>query len=861
MAIHMDSINSALHHLSVDITETAVKNRDTAVMVSVIIPCYNSADFIGPCLESLKRQTLAQSRFEVICIDDCSTDDTLAALEAYKDKISNLRIIRHSENRKQGAARNTGIDAAQGQYVFFLDSDDFLRVDALEVLLNLIDGKDIAVCQHIKTRFDKPHKRSVSNRLVKTTLSLAALENTIGWWPFGMLISRELLRTAAIRFREGVYFEDIDFNIRVFLNATEHALTKEALYYYIERDSSTVNSINEKKLRDSASAIADVAGMITQLPEADQAAFLRKASSWLMLQASRLRDSGNSDAEKAQLAQIFVEDLRAKELLARLDPALGPQILATAAERPATAPTPAAKAAAASNFYYTPWAKDLRDAFRNKVIFFCEVNYHIRSAAPIARVLKAQGIDSIIVDASRSTSFSSNRPLPDEELPLYQDVDLRPFNVADTLPFSTEAAAFIFMNDLTYTKRLIVENFGFDVPTFGFYEGINDDWNLDRKSPRLPYRSVDYLLLPGIYQQGFYTDRECRIVGLPNVRGRLSAPYVQPTARRAVINVNFTYGVLEDRRDAFVETAVRACQEIGLDYVITQHPADKADLSRYTVGRDSVYDLLDSSSILISRFSTTILEALAMGRPVVYHNPIGEKVPKFFQPLGAYSVSQDTETLKKALLRELAFTETGGDVRKRAAMFLHFHCHTGDPRDPSDLAAQAIADVLRERPMRFAFKTGAQGFVRPPALEGILPPAPEMSRSALTTAAAPELEQLTANFRALHAHAQKLEARLAAPAVPKLAESGDPLERLAASPAAEAGVLLLRSCASALLLDPVSGLNRLDTDPALAAAVARALAALPEGDALRGHFQRVQAHAEAQRKARPRTTETVGAAQ
>lgn len=146
------------------------------------------------------------------------------------------------------------------------------------------------------------------------------------------------------------------------------------------------------------------------------------------------------------------------------------------------------------------------------------------------------------------------------------------------------------------------------------------------------------------------------------------------------------------------------------------------------------------------------------------------------------------------------------------------------------------------------------------------PPTPPAAKPAPAPAAPPaavsaELEQLQKNYKTLHAHAQKLEARLAAPAVPKLAESGDPLERLAASPAAEAGVLLLRSCASALLLDPVSGLNRLDTDPALAAAVARALAALPEGDTLRGHFQRVQAHAEAQRKARPRTAETVGAAQ
>lgn len=194
-----------------------------------------------------------------------------------------------------------------------------------------------------------------------------------------------------------------------------------------------------------------------------------------------------------------------------------------------------------------------------------------------------------------------------------------------------------------------------------------------------------------------------------------------------------------------------------------------------------------------------------------------------------------------------------------------------DPYSVKQIAEAILAlegsESLRKQLGRKALARSAQ-FTWKKTAEGILRVARDAAsrdatapRSRSTTSSTPELEQLTANFRALHAHAQKLEARLAAPAVPKLAESGDPLERLAASPAAEAGVLLLRSCASALLLDPVSGLNRLDTDPALAAAVARALAALPEGDALRGHFQRVQAHAEAQRKARPRTTETVGAAQ
>lgn len=346
----------------------------------------------------------------------------------------------------------------------------------------------------------------------------------------------------------------------------------------------------------------------------------------------------------------------------------------------------------------------LEAEFRDKVIFFCEVDYHIRSAAPVVRKLQEMSIKSIIVDASRSTSFSTNRPLPDQERHLYADLDIREFNVAEQRPFSTDAAAFVFMNDLSYTKELILENFGFGVPTVGFYEGINDDWNLDRTMARLPYRSLDYLLLPGVYQSGFYQDRKVHVVGLPNVRSRIARPYIKPVNERAIINVNFTYGVLEERRNEYVESAVAACEEAGLDYIITQHPADKGDLSRYKVGTKSVYDLLEEGSVLISRFSTTILEALAMGRPAIYHNPIGERVPKFKAPLGAFSVTDSQSSLAAALLREQMFVKSGGDVRKRAAMFLHFHCNTGSDIDPDVLAARAIAGVVTMHDARCDFK-------------------------------------------------------------------------------------------------------------------------------------------------------------
>lgn len=697
------SLDRSLAHIATAFSTGVDDVGGDELAISVIVPCFNSASFIEPCLESLARQTLNQDRFEVICVDDCSTDNTVAEIERYRPRIKNLTVIRQTRNQKQGAARNKGMDVARGPFIVFIDSDDFFRLDALEQLLNgTKGGADVVVGQLVRVRYDKPYNpKSLDRRLVGDTAS-SVLTNSIGWGPVCTLISRDLIVDHAIRFEEDMYFEDIPFCVDLFLACRQCEVLKDQLYYYVQRDTSTVNSLNEVKLSDSARAMSVVFSKISTDSGAVET-FAQTAIRWLRLQSVRVRDSAATPAEKQRLS----DHLRAELNHFGVDRLIGEdavlEIASMMLRRPAP---PAVDGSVDGPTCAHPWKAGLEADFAGHVIFYCEVDYHIRSAAPVARALVRQGIHSIIVDASRSTSFTTNRPMSDTELAEYADLDIRAFNVAKALPFSIEASAFVFMNDLTYTKQLIMENFGFGVPTFGFYEGINDDWNLDRVAPRRPYRSLDYLLLPGIYQQGFYADRECRIVGLPNVRSRLAKPYTRPRTSRAVINVNFTYGVLEDRRDTFVQSAVEACTQLGLDYVITQHPADKADLSRYNVAKASVYDLLDEGTILISRFSTTILEALAMGRPVVYHNPIDEKVPKFHQPLGAFRCTHSVAQLKAALSHELKFLEAGGDVRERAALFLHFHCNTQSSEPPAELAARAIADVLSVPIERLAFKTG-----------------------------------------------------------------------------------------------------------------------------------------------------------
>lgn len=99
------------------------------IKVSVIIPVYNAEDFLRPCLDSILGQTLQE--IEVICVDDGSTDSSWSILESYEQADARVRIFRQ-ENAGAGAARNTGLAYAAGEYLSFLDSDDFFEPDMLE---------------------------------------------------------------------------------------------------------------------------------------------------------------------------------------------------------------------------------------------------------------------------------------------------------------------------------------------------------------------------------------------------------------------------------------------------------------------------------------------------------------------------------------------------------------------------------------------------------------------------------------------------------------------------------------------------------------------------------------------------------
>ena len=112
-------------------------------MVSIIIPVYNTSKYLPECLDSVINQTLKE--IEIICIDDCSTDDSWKILQDYEKTDSRIKIFRQEKNMRQGAARNRGLKEASGKYIWFIDSDDFINKEACQLLYDTAEKNNVQI--------------------------------------------------------------------------------------------------------------------------------------------------------------------------------------------------------------------------------------------------------------------------------------------------------------------------------------------------------------------------------------------------------------------------------------------------------------------------------------------------------------------------------------------------------------------------------------------------------------------------------------------------------------------------------------------------------------------------------------------
>lgn len=220
------------------------------IKVSVIIPVYNVENYLKKCLDSVINQTL--KNIEIICINDGSTDNSLKILEEYSKK-DNRIIVLNQENQGQSIARNNGLKIAKGEFIGFVDSDDYISLNFYEKLYNSAKKYNSQIAVADIFRFcDKTNND-------KYILKIKKEENTVNknlkfkycnvprcCYIWNKIYKREELLKTNIRFKENKKFEDVIWLHKILFLLKGLSTITGATYYYRNNSTSTVNLKNEK---------------------------------------------------------------------------------------------------------------------------------------------------------------------------------------------------------------------------------------------------------------------------------------------------------------------------------------------------------------------------------------------------------------------------------------------------------------------------------------------------------------------------------------------------------------------------------------------------------------------------------------
>ncbi len=227
----------------------------TSIRFSIIIPVYNVEKYLDECLQSILSQKFGN--FEIICIDDCSTDNSWNILEKYAEKDKRIRIFKQEKNAGQGVARNRALDLAQGEYILFVDPDDWIEKDALTILdEELKKTKAQMLCFEYCTYEDLTGK--IKAKKIKMFNYSHHRKGPFMWKDLGKELlshgfawncySKELILKNHIRFASSRYGEDDIFSQNAVLSSDRIFLVRENLYYYRQRKASHINTASEEKL-------------------------------------------------------------------------------------------------------------------------------------------------------------------------------------------------------------------------------------------------------------------------------------------------------------------------------------------------------------------------------------------------------------------------------------------------------------------------------------------------------------------------------------------------------------------------------------------------------------------------------------
>ncbi|EDP3961020.1 TPA: glycosyltransferase family 2 protein [Campylobacter jejuni] len=693
-------------------------NDEKIIEVSLVIPAFNSGEFILQTLESVKKQTL--KNFECIIVNDFSTDDTLEIIRKNIKNDNRFKIINHKANAGLSASRNTGLRVAQGKYIAFLDSDDLIMPNSLLYRKQTLDASsdDWVIGTYCGSLTIDEGCKFIPKE-TPCNLGVKDFINSMGQCPFNA--NQPMLKTSILRqfggFNQSLtQAEDYDMWIRIMRGGYGFIPTQLNLVTYRMRKGSMIRREPLIHLSHSMHLLNQCYLEDKEILKNNSCSVFRKGLSDYIMQREKISRvlnfsgmaiaAGNSldDVVKKICSEIpdyflikrndyeesFYRGLLAginrffnsHKTLKELDDFLWQNCKEV------------------YNNFYSFFQKnsfntnDTTVLYDYDIVFIPHKDYHTHAINLMKPYLDSLSIKYTILDISmyyrdeKAVSVAREYGLPYIGYSHFVMQKIKPRSIV------------VFNDWEIVTKIIVMAAKRSGIRTIGIVEGINDYLDADVKRKRNAYQTVEYLFLPGLHDKKYFNNSEQNLFigGIPRIYDMFCKkkeqlyPIINKKEKIALINSNFSYGVLVEHRDLWLQKAVNVCLEVGYRPIITRHPADMGETYQELVTTKSFYEILEECDVLISRFASGILEALARNKLPIYFNPHGENVDKFKEPMGAYPIANSEKQLQN-ILENIDLYYKKGSIHFES--FLRYHCGNLEV-DPSYNITQTINCIIND---------------------------------------------------------------------------------------------------------------------------------------------------------------------
>ncbi len=218
--------------------------------VSIIVPIYNVEDYIEECLESIVRQTY--HNIEIICVNDATKDDSMSIVKKFSQKDKRFVLLEHSCNKGLSAARNTGMKVATGKYMLFVDADDIIDLNMVDIMTRYMEGYMLEVLYGSMKRFwdnaiESPDEKQLfefdEDKVYsgKEWFCLMTEKNDLHGEVCGCMYLTSFLKCHKLAFIESIVYEDNVFSFKVFMFAKRVMKLNKKLYLYRQRSGSIMH--------------------------------------------------------------------------------------------------------------------------------------------------------------------------------------------------------------------------------------------------------------------------------------------------------------------------------------------------------------------------------------------------------------------------------------------------------------------------------------------------------------------------------------------------------------------------------------------------------------------------------------------